>query len=76
LWDEAPPASYDQLLQVFDRSMRSFARLDELSQITDFQDWGGAMLDVLLLIEGSPGSKVLEEEFDRAIKEAQKRRNP
>lgn len=76
LWGEAPPASYDQLLQVFDRSMRSFARLDELSQITDFQDWGSAMLDVLLLVEGSPGSKVLEEEFDRAIKEAQKRRNP
>lgn len=76
LWCEAPPASYEQMLQVFDRSLRAYARLDELSQITDFQDWGSAMLDTLLLVESSPGSKALEEEFDRAIKEEQKRRKP
>ncbi len=74
LWSETPPAHYDGLRQVFDRSLKSFVKLDELSKLTEPQEWGSAMLDVLLTIEGSPGAAELEKEFDETIRYEEKRR--
>ena len=43
-------------------------RLDKLSVIFSPQESGSAMLDVLLMTEGSPGAAELENEFDRMLR--------
>ncbi len=68
LWSRTPPQSYAQLRNYFEQSMQAYFKLDELSQLTEPQDWGSTMLDTLLLIEGSPGAAELEKEFDLAMR--------
>ena len=72
LWCEAPAAAYDDLLRAVEISKNSFLKLDDLSSVMDFQDWGTAMLNVLLLVENSPAGRELETEFDQVLAE----RNP
>ena len=71
LWSEPPAADYDKFRdQTVRRSHRSFEKLQsELSSIVDFQEWGSAMLNVLLLIENSPVGHFLETEFDQTLAE-------
>jgi len=69
LWSEAPAVTYKDLLRTVEISKDSFLKLDDLSQDGEFQDWGTAMLNVLLLIENSPAGRELEAEFDRAMAE-------
>ena len=69
LWSEPAASTYAELLRATERSLQSFVRLEDLSSILDFQEWGGAMLDVLFLVENSPAGKDLEEEFDQAMQE-------
>ena len=69
LWSEAPAVAYGDLLKTVETSMASFAKLDDLSSIVDFQEWGTAMLNVLLLVENSKAARELEVEFDQVIAE-------
>lgn len=72
LWSEAPAMDYAGFLSTVRRSMDSFLALDNLSSIVDFQEWGSAMLNALVLIEHSPAGRELETEFDQVLAE----RNP
>ena len=76
VWSQTPPNSYAQLRNVFIRSMKSYHNLDKISKIFKPQDWGSAMLDALLLLEGAPCAEELEREFDdemrRLIKRSQR----
>jgi len=68
LWTMSPPATYAGLWKFYLKSMNAFFTLDELSKVTEPQDWGSAMLDVLLMCEGTPEAAVLEKEFDAEIR--------
>ena len=68
LWSRTAPADYAELKFFFVQSMESYMRLDKLSIIFSPQECGSAMLDVLLMTEGSPGAAELENEFDRMIR--------
>ncbi|MBR7144495.1 MAG: hypothetical protein IKD10_06080 [Lentisphaeria bacterium] len=73
LWSQSPPSSYEQLRNVFIRSMNSYHKLDKISRIFTPQDWGSAMLDSLLLLEGSRCAADLEREFDDEMRRLKKR---
>ena len=68
LWSMSPPASFQGFINFYQRSMNAFFNLDNLSKVTETQDWGSAVLDVLLMCEGTPGAAVLEKEFDEEIR--------
>ena len=68
LWNRAAPTDYAELKFFFVQSMASYMRLDKLSVIFSPQESGSAMLDVLLMTEGSPGAAELENEFDRMLR--------
>ena len=72
LWSQAPPSSYKQLKNVFAQSMKSYYKLDEISKIFNPQDWGSAMLDALLLLEGAACATELEREFDNEMRRQSK----
>ena len=73
LWSQTPPTSYEQLRNVFLRSMNSYHKLDKISKIFKPQDWGSAMLDSLLLLEGAACAADLEREFDDEMRRLIKR---
>ena len=64
IWSESPPGDYKNLRRIFYASMESYFKLDNISQLVAPQDWGSAMLDVLLLTEGCPTASRFEQEFD------------
>lgn len=68
LWSRTAPADYRELKYFFSQSMESYMRLEKISKIFSPQDWGSAMLDVLLMTEGSPGAVELETEFDNTMR--------
>jgi len=67
LWIGEPPTNFNGMRKLAVTSLDSYIRLDRLSRITSMQDWGSAILDVLLLTEGTPGAAELEKEFDNAV---------
>ena len=73
IWSQTPPTNYAQLKQIFIRSMTSYHNLDKISKIFKPQDWGSAMLDALLLLEGSVCASELEKEFDDEMRRLVKR---
>ena len=72
LWSEAIPRNRQMLRRFFERSMQSYFQLEDLSSIVEPQDWGSAMLEVLMLTESIPGANELEEEFDNAMRQLEK----
>ena len=64
MWTQTPPTNYEQLQTLFVRSLSSYHKLDKISRIFKPQDWGSAMLDALLLLEGAGCAAELEKEFD------------
>ena len=64
LWTESPPRDYRNLRRFCMQSLSSYLRLEQLSRLIEPQDWGSAVLDVLLLTEGIPEAADLEKEFD------------
>ena len=68
IWSESPPGSYKNLRRVFSASMESYFNLDKISRLAAPQDWGSAMLDVLLLTEGCPTVGSFEQEFDMEMR--------
>ena len=73
IWSQTPPTNYEQLKKIFIRSMTSYHNLDKISKIFKPQDWGSAMLDALLLLEGSACAAELEKEFDDEMRRLVKR---
>ncbi len=69
VWSESQVADYANLRRIFYASLESYFRLDSISQIMSPQDWGSAMLDVLLLTEGIPAALEMEQEFDAASRQ-------
>jgi hypothetical protein len=53
--------------------MNSYHNLDKISKIFKPQDWGSAMLDALLLLEGAACASELEKEFDEEMRRLVKR---
>jgi len=72
LWNELPPADYQGIKKLFERSMQSYFNLDKISRLTEPQEWGSAVLDVLLLLEGTPAAAELEKEFDSEMRRLEK----
>lgn len=68
IWSSPPPTNYKQLMDFFKRSLESYIRLDDISQVVHPQDWGSAMLDVLIMSENVPGTDDLKKEFDEAMR--------
>lgn len=67
-WTNPHCANYNMLKKLFVQSMNGYFKLDRLSRIFEPQDWGSAMLDALLMVEGTPGAAELEKEFDDAMR--------
>ncbi|MBO5722778.1 MAG: hypothetical protein J6S19_06655 [Lentisphaeria bacterium] len=67
-WTNPHCTNYDKLKKLFVQSMQGYFKLDKLSRIFEPQDWGSAMLDALLMVEGTPGAAELEKEFDDAMR--------
>ena len=55
---------YKNLRRIFYAAMESYFKLDKISKLAAPQEWGSAMLDVLLLTEGCPTAGSFEQEFD------------
>ena len=72
-WSQTPPMSYEQLRKMFIRCMNSYLKLDSISKIFRPQDWGAAMLDTLLFLEGAACAAELEREFDDEMRRLLKR---
>ena len=73
LWSQIPPMSYEQLRSMYIRSMNSYLKLENISKIFNPQDWGSAMLDTLLFLEGAACAAELEREFDDEMRRLLKR---
>ena len=71
LWNEAVPAGYEQLRQGIRRSYRSFLLTDRLSEWTQFEAWGGAMLEVLCMVRDHDTAREFEGRFDAALRKYQ-----
>ena len=69
VWSESQVRDYANLRRIFYASLESYFRLDSISRIISPQDWGSAMLDVLLLTEGIPAALEIEQEFDAASRQ-------
>ena len=67
LWSVMLPSNFREMRKLAAESIDSYIKLDRLSRITAPQDWGTAMLNALLLTEGTPGADELEKEFDNAM---------
>ena len=50
LWSQPPPTSYAEMKKLLLSSMTSYHNLDNISRIFKPQDWGTAMLNVLLML--------------------------
>ncbi len=72
IWTQTPPTNYEQLKEFFVRSLNSYHKLDKISRIFQPQDWGSAMLDALLMLEGASCANELEKEFDDAMRRLSK----
>ena len=64
-WSMAPPDTYSGMLKLFENSFNAFCRLDRLSTLAEFPEWGSASLDAMLLLTNSSASVEPGEEFDR-----------
>ena len=73
VWSESQVTDYTDLRRIFYASLESYFKLDHISRIISPQDWGSAMLDVLLLTEGIPSALEIEQEFDAAIRQWSKK---
>ena len=54
-------------------SMTSYHNLDNISRIFKPQDWGTAMLNVLLMLEGAQCASEMEKDFDDEMRRLVKR---
>ena len=69
LWQRSAPKSYREIIDIFfTKSIISFIKLNKLSYIINPQEWGSAILDVLLLTGNTPGVLELERTFDLQIR--------
>lgn len=68
IWSEGAPSDYKTLRRLFYASLEAYFKLDNISRLASPQDWGSAMLDVLILTEGCPTSGSLEQEFDTEMR--------
>ncbi len=68
LWNEAVPVSYGQLRQDMRRSYLAFLRIDRLSEWTQFEAWGSAMLEVLCMVRDHETAREFEGRFDAALR--------
>lgn len=73
IWSQTPPGNYKDLRNLFEQSMRSYIRADQISKLFEPQEWGTAILDALLLVEGAPCAAELEKEFDTELLNMSKR---
>ncbi len=73
LWSLSAPGNYQELRNLFIQSMQSYVRSDKISKLFEPQDWGAAILDALLLVEGAPCAAELEKEFDTEMLNLSKR---
>ena len=64
IWSESMVVDYKNLRRIFYAAMESYFKLDKVSKLAAPQEWGSAMLDVLLLTEGCPTAGSFEQEFD------------
>lgn len=70
VWSAAPPADFGALCEAFNGVWGAFLRLDRYSESIDFEQWGNAMLDVLLF---SPDMPAFARQFDAALAAYQKK---
>ncbi|GEM_PF-3666502 len=66
-WNEALPATLDEMQKVTSASLNSFLKSLEYSSALDFRRWGGAMLGVFRLLPNGAVVKVQSEAFDKAL---------
>ena len=67
VWSGAIPQDYKTLVAYWHSAFVSYSKAWNLSSTVYFETWGGAMLDVMLFINGSPESADMEKAFDEAL---------
>ena len=73
MWTQPPPTNYEQLKAFFVRSLNSYHKLDKISRIFKPQDWGSAMLEALMTMDGAACAAELEKEFDDEMRRLARR---
>ena len=66
-WQKPSPQTPTELTRSFDSCMKSYFALNNLSSITDPQEWSSAVLDVLMLTGGAKCTAGLEKELDNTL---------
>ncbi len=71
IWSDPLPSSYSGLKKMVERGHQACSEIDQLSEWTQFEDWGKVALEVLYLVRDHNTAREFEAHFDAAFQKYQ-----